>query len=94
MDIENPLAFPQIIPFGGGVILLGDAVSPEVSAIVIRACRDDFTADSGNTPAEAWEASKGAPEWWLTFTDPNDAVGLADKLNELADAMLAARGPQ
>jgi len=82
---------PQLIPFVGGVILIGDVVSPQVSAVVIRGCRDGYQEGMGKTPEEAWEASRGAPEWWLTFLEPADAIMLADKLNTLAAKMLAAR---
>jgi hypothetical protein len=87
----EPEVRPHIIPFGGGVILIGSAVSAEASTIVIRGCRDGYQESDGKTPEEAWEASRGAPEWWLAFTDPADAVGLADKLTLLAYDMQSAR---
>jgi hypothetical protein len=82
---------PHLIPFGGGVLLTGSMISPEASVFLIRGCRDGYDEASGKTPQEAWDASRGAPEWWLVFTDPVEAIKLSDQLNLIAHDMRAAR---
>lgn len=89
--LDAPAVRPHIIPFGGGVILTGSVVSAEVATFLIRACRDGYHEGAGKTPKEAWDASQGAPEWWLAFTDPADIIGVSDQLNTLAHDMMAAR---